>query len=187
MPFPFLMLKEKFERMCILSIILFWWGNIFFGWYASILFLLHIKLTLMSPLCVLFSRQKTAFRSWFHEVFSDTPKSIFSQWRNWWRARGQAPPSKVNVRTETPLVEIFIFSILYFVVFCVFRGVFVFFIWYGHPRHPDIHYHFLTFFWVLARGPLSVNSGPISPQLSPLTQTSSYATVFSRYVMIYIK
>ena len=126
MPFPFLMLKEKFERMCILSIILFWWGNIFFGWYVSILFLLHIKLTLMSPLCVLFSRQKTAFRSWFHEVFSDTPKSIFSQWRNWWRARGQAPPSKVNVRTEPPLVDILIFSILYFVVFCVL-GVFLFF------------------------------------------------------------
>jgi len=42
-----------------------------------------------------------------------------------------------------------------------------------HPRHPEIHYHFLTFFWVLASGPHPVTSGPpsaklCSPWLKPL-------------------
>jgi len=38
-------------------------------------------------------------------------------------------------------------------------GIFVFF-WYGHSRHPEIHYHFLTFFWVLASGPPSAKLCP---------------------------
>ena len=43
-------------------------------------------------------------------------------------AKGRAaPPDKLNVETGPPLVDILMFSFLYVVVFCVFRGVFVFF------------------------------------------------------------
>jgi len=38
---------------------------------------------------------------------------------------------------------------------------------YGHPRHPEIHYHFSTFsdFWLVA--PPMVTCGPPSAQLCP--------------------
>jgi len=45
-----------------------------------------------------------------------------------------APPVKLSIKTGPPLVDILIFNILQFVVFC---GVFVIFICYGHP---EIHY-----------------------------------------------
>ena len=39
-----------------------------------------------------------------------------------------------------------------FVAFLRFSGGFVFFIQYGHSRHPQLHYHFVTFseFWLVA-------------------------------------
>jgi len=55
---------------------------------------------------------------------------------------------------------------------------------YRHPRHPDRHNYFLTFYRVLASGPPTVTSGLPSDklwpegslQITPLAQTSSYAT-----------
>jgi len=41
---------------------------------------------------------------------------------------GEPPPGKLNVKTGPPLVDILIFSILSFVVFCIFRGCFRFFL-----------------------------------------------------------
>jgi len=38
--------------------------------------------------------------------------------------------------------------------------VFSFFILYGYPRHPEIHYHFLSFVWVLASEPPSAKLSP---------------------------
>ena len=60
-------------------------------------------------------------------------------------------------------------------MFCIFRGVFAF------AANIDIHdirihYHFVTFFWVLASEPPLVASGPPSAKCCPLAQTSSYAT-----------
>jgi len=40
--------------------------------------------------------------------------------------------------------------------------VFSFFIWYGHPLHPEIHYHFLTFYEFWFVGTAKVTSGPAS-------------------------
>jgi len=66
------------------------------------------------------------------------------QWRNWrsWRDRRRAaPPGKRNAKTSLPLADILIFSILLvlsrLLLFCIFLGVFVFFILYPHPRHLD--------------------------------------------------
>jgi len=43
----------------------------------------------------------------------------------------------------------------------------------GHPRHPEIHCHFLTFFWVLASGPPSAKLCPpwFKPLVTPLPVT----------------
>jgi len=42
---------------------------------------------------------------------------------------------------------------------------------------PESHYHFLTFFWVLASGPLYADQwAPFSSALPPVAQTTSYAT-----------
>ena len=92
------------------------------------------------------------------------------QWRNWQEGKGaNRPPGKLNVKTGPPLLNILIFRMLYFVVFCVFWGVFVFLSSMddGHLRHPDMHYHFLTFFWILASGSPTVTSGPPSAKLCP--------------------
>jgi len=45
-----------------------------------------------------------------------------------------------------------------------------------HPRHPEIHYHFLTFLWVLASGPLYRNQWAPFRYVLPPAQTSSCAT-----------
>ena len=82
------------------------------------------------------------------------------------------PPGKLNVKIGPPLVDILIFSILKGLIcwFFAFSGCFLIFNWYLHPRHPEILYHFITFIWVLARGPLQLSFAP------PLAQISSCAT-----------
>jgi len=54
-------------------------------------------------------------------------------------------------------------------LFFAFFGLFSFFLASIVIHDIQIHYHFLTFFGVLARGPLSA-------KFPPLAQTSSYAT-----------
>jgi len=87
--------------------------------------------------------------------------------------------------------------------FCVFRGVFVLFIYYGHP---GIHYHFLNFFldsgprlrWPVS--PLQLSFAPpwLKPLVTPLVLTcvcvagpsvcydpSSITTLFINTLMLF--
>ena len=63
---------------------------------------------------------------------------------------GQSPPpeqAKCKNWARSVDISIFVFFTLFF---CVFRVFSFFYLVCGHPRHLEIHYHFLIFFWVLA-------------------------------------
>ena len=90
---------------------------------------------------------------------------------------GEPPHGKLNAKTGPPLVDILIFSILWIVDFCVFRGVIVFL------ASIDIHDNqrftiiSLPFPRILASGPPTVTSGTLQLSFAPpLAQTSIYAT-----------
>jgi len=86
----------------------------------------------------------------------------------------EPPPGKINVKIEPPLGLYFAiwfsFGFQNVVVFLCFSGCFPVIWHFSIDIHIRIHYHFLTFFWVLT------SRGPPSATFSPLAQTSSYAT-----------
>ena len=63
----------------------------------------------------------------------------------------------------------FWYLVFFNLLFLRFSGCFRCFIWYEHPRRSEIHYHFLTFFRVLASGPLQLSFAPrFKPLVPPL-------------------
>jgi len=89
-----------------------------------------------------------------------------TQRRNWQGGNGAIrTPGKLNVKTGTPLVDILIFSVLWVVFFLRFSECFRFFkLVYTSTtsRFPIISY---LFFLVLASGPPTVTTWPLSAKL----------------------
>jgi len=81
--------------------------------------------------CATFSKRSKGTRIYFTlrilKISSKAFRIGYRQWRNWQGAREWAFPGKLNVKTGPPFVDILIFSILWVVAFCIFRGVFAFF------------------------------------------------------------
>jgi len=81
------------------------------------------------------------------------------------RARGRG---KLIVKTG-PLWLTFWYLAFFRLLFsCVSRGVFCFLSYSINIHNIQIHYHFLTFFGVLASGPPTLTSEPPSAKLCPL-------------------
>ena len=55
------------------------------------------------------------------------------------------PLGKLNVKTGTLLLTLW-YLVFFRLFFLRFSGYSRFLSWYRHPRHAEIHYHFLTFF-----------------------------------------
>jgi len=84
---------------------------------------------------------------------------VCTLWRNWRGDGGETPPWQAKCKNWIPSSWHSVFF-WFSVGFCIFFGVFSFFLDCIDTHHIRIHYHFLTFFWVLASSPLTVALGP---------------------------
>jgi len=101
----------------------------------------------------------------------------YTQWRNWRGDRGaNCLPGKLNVKTR-PSPYILVFSI--FLVFSRFNFFAFFEVFSGDSgfsieTHIRIHFHFSTFFWMLAVGQLELSLP--RPWLKPLENQTKRGT-----------